>query len=86
MQAGFPPGYQEIPSECRPYGAVSSLGCNSLSLVQMENASKYAINKMAKDMLDVADNIDRAKASITDGELLNIGGLVPPQRTTHCGG
>ncbi|EER03464.1 co-chaperone GrpE, putative [Perkinsus marinus ATCC 50983] len=32
----------------------------------MENASKYAINKMAKDMLDVADNIDRAKASITD--------------------
>ncbi|KAF4749428.1 Mitochondrial matrix cochaperone [Perkinsus olseni] len=32
----------------------------------MENASKYAISKMAKDMLDVADNIDRAKASITD--------------------
>ncbi|KAF4663354.1 Mitochondrial matrix cochaperone [Perkinsus olseni] len=32
----------------------------------MENASKFAISKMAKDMLDVADNIDRAKASITD--------------------
>ncbi|KAF4661953.1 Mitochondrial matrix cochaperone [Perkinsus chesapeaki] len=32
----------------------------------MENASKYAITKIAKDMLDVADNIDRAKASITE--------------------
>eukprot|EP01064_Diplonema_japonicum_P037179 TRINITY_DN8644_c0_g1_i1.p1 TRINITY_DN8644_c0_g1~~TRINITY_DN8644_c0_g1_i1.p1 ORF type:complete len:219 (+),score=72.58 TRINITY_DN8644_c0_g1_i1:52-657(+) len=55
-------------SKSLAYSLAEADNARKIAMRDVDNAKKYALKNFAKDLLDVADNLDRASSAVTEEE------------------